>query len=67
MAFHIVAGRQVFRHPALRERSYILDKLLAFHIEHDTPWPEILADLEEALKQVPSKEYKAEARPWPTS
>jgi transposase len=31
IASHMVAGRQVFHHPCLRERNYILDKLLAFH------------------------------------
>lgn len=63
IAFHMVAGRQVFRHPGMRERSYILDKLLAFHREHNTPWPETLEDLNQALAQVPPKEYPAEAKP----
>jgi transposase len=63
IAFHMVAGRQVFRHPCLRERSYVLDKLLAFHTEHQTPMPETLQDLNYALQQVPRKEYKAEAQP----
>jgi transposase len=63
IAFHMVAGRQVFRHPGLRERSYILDKLLAFHREHDTPWAETLEDLNQALTHVPAKEYRAEAKP----
>jgi transposase len=63
IAFHMVAGRQVFRHPGLRERSYILDKLLAFHREHDTPWPETLEDLNQAVAHVPPKEYRAEAKP----
>jgi transposase len=63
IAFHMVAGRQVFRHPCLRERSYVLDKLLAFHTEHRTSMPETLQDLNYALEQVPRKEYKVEARP----
>jgi len=63
IAFSMVAGRQVFRHPCVRERHTILDKLLAFHREHHTPWPKILADLHRAARQVPRKEYAAEAKP----
>jgi hypothetical protein len=63
IAFHMVAGRQVFRHPCMRERSYILDKLFAFHHEHGTPLTEMLQDLHHALEQVPKKEYHAEAQP----
>jgi transposase len=63
IAFHMVAGRQVFRHPSLRERGYILDKLLAFHLEHQTPYQQALRDLHLAMAQVPPKEYAAEAQP----
>ncbi len=63
IAYHMVAGRQVFHHPSLRERSYILDKLLAFHNEHQTPIADTLLDLNQAMQQVPQKEYKAEAKP----
>ncbi|MCI0355054.1 MAG: transposase [Acidobacteria bacterium] len=63
IGFHLVAGNQLFRHPAVRERSYILDKLLAFHLEHDTPLPEALADLHLALAQIPAHEYPHEAQP----
>lgn len=60
IAFHMVAGRQVFRHPSVRERSYILDKLLAFHIEHKTPMEEALRDLHHAADHIPKKEHGAE-------
>jgi transposase len=63
IAFQIVAGRQVFRHPSLRERGYILDKLLAFHIAHKTPYQESLRDLHHAIDQIPKCEYAAEAKP----
>jgi transposase len=63
IAFHMVAGRQVFRHPSLRERGYIVDKLLAFHLEHDTPWEATLRDLHLAIAQIPTKEHRAEAQP----
>jgi hypothetical protein len=34
IAYQMVAGGQVFRHPCLQHRSYILDKLNAFEREH---------------------------------
>jgi transposase len=63
IAFQMVAGRRVFRHPAMRERNYILDKLLAFHVEHHTPWAQIREDLDQSLLHIPAKEHAAEAEP----
>lgn len=63
IAYHMVAGRQVFRHPSLRERGYILDKLLAFHLEHQTPYEQIMRDLHHAAAWIPIKEHAAEAKP----
>src|SRR5205823_4299 len=63
IAFHMVAGRQVFRHPSMRDRGYILDKLLAFHTEHQTSWEDTLRDLHLAIEQIPVKEHPAEAQP----
>jgi transposase len=63
ISFQMVAGRQVFRHPSLQGRHYILDKLTAFHREHDTAGPELLRDLEAAIAQLPRKEHQAEAKP----
>jgi transposase len=63
IAFQMVAGRQVFRHPCLQGRHYILDKLSAFHREHDTPVPELLGDLQAAIGRLPQREHAAEARP----
>jgi transposase len=63
IAYHMVAGRQVFRHPCLRERSYILDKVLAFHGEHETPIVDMMQDLNHALAHVPKREHATEARP----
>jgi transposase len=63
IAFHLVAGRQLFRHPSCRDRGYVLDKLLAFHLEHQTPYPEILRDLYQAVDLIPKKEHAAEAEP----
>jgi transposase len=63
IAFQMVAGRQVFRHPCLQGRHYILDKLSAFHREHDTGMADVLRDLQAAIGQVPQREYAAEAKP----
>jgi transposase len=63
IAFQMVAGRQVFRHPAIQGRHYILDKLTAFHRDHDTAMPQVLGDLQAALAQVPPAEHAAEAKP----
>jgi len=63
IAFQMVAGRQVFRHPCIQGRHYILDKLNAFHREHGTGMAEVLRDLQSAIGQLPSREYAAEAKP----
>ncbi len=63
IAFQMVAGRQVFRHPCIEGRHAILDKLTAFHREHDTPLPELLHDLQAAIDQLPPRAFAAEARP----
>jgi transposase len=63
IAFQMVAGRQVFRHPCLQGRHTILDKLTAFHREHDTGAADVLRDLHSAIGQLPPREHRAEARP----
>jgi transposase len=63
IAFQMVAGRQVFRHPSIQGRHYILDKLTAFHRAHDTGMVEVLRDLQAAIGQVPRREHAAEAKP----
>jgi transposase len=63
IAFQMVAGRQVFRHPCIQGRHYILDKLTAFHRDHDTALPQVLRDLQAAVGQLPARAYAAEARP----
>jgi transposase len=63
IAYHMVAGQQVFHHPGLQGRHYILDKLTAFHREHDTPMATVLRDLQAVIAQIPRPEYAAEAKP----
>jgi hypothetical protein len=63
IAYQMVAGGQVFRHPAIQGRHYILDKLSAFHREHGSDSATVLRDWQAALSHVPPQEYAAEARP----
>jgi transposase len=63
IAFHMVAGRQVFRHPSIQGRHYILDKLNAFHRDHDTGVVDIMRQLHDAVAQLPRRDYAAEAKP----
>ena len=63
IAYQLVAGRQVFRHPGIQQQSYLLDKLNAFHRAHDTPWATTLADLQAAIEQLPREAYAHEAQP----
>jgi hypothetical protein len=63
IAFQMVAGRQVFRHPSIQGRHYILDNLNAFHRDHDTGMVEVLRDLQAAIEQLPPREHAAEAQP----
>jgi len=61
--YQIVAGRKVFHHPSQCDRDYILDKLVDFYRQHDTPPDKILFGLNTAIKQVPKAEYSSEAEP----
>jgi transposase len=61
--FQMVSGRQLYHHPSRLDRGYVLDKLLTFHREHDTPPREILRDLRRAADQIPRCERAAEAEP----
>lgn len=61
IAYQVVAGRQVFRHPCMQQKSYILDKLLAFHRLHETPLEQTVADVNAAVAQLPRSAYGHEA------
>jgi hypothetical protein len=61
--FQMVAGGKVFRHPACRERDYVLEKLLAFQQARETPLDQALQNLETARLQIPVQEHAAEAAP----
>ncbi len=61
--FQMVSGRKLYRHPSRMDRSYVLDKLLTFHREHQTPPPEIVRDLQQAARQIPKDAHLEEAGP----
>jgi transposase len=60
--YQIVAGRQVFAHPSQQRRDYILHKLIAFHRQHETPMPIVLAQLQTAIQQLPRHTHAEEAQ-----
>jgi transposase len=63
IAFRMVAGQDVFRHPSCQERHTILNKLIKFHLAHETPMLEVMRDLQVATEQIPQREHAAEAVP----
>jgi transposase len=63
LAFAMVAGRQLLAHPCCQVRHYLLDKLLAFHLEHGTPPSQIQEDLNAAVEHLPRHRRADEAKP----
>lgn len=63
IAFQLVSGRVAFRHPSMHVRHYVLDKLIGFQREHDTPMEQCLRQLQAATEQLPTQSYAAEAKP----
>jgi len=61
--FQMIAGRKVFNHRSRLARGYILDKLLTFYREHNTPIAQILTDLKSVTDQLPKHAYADEAKP----
>jgi transposase len=63
LLFQLVAGRQILRHPGMKDRDYILDKLMKFQQEHGTRPEVMLKDLQQAILQLPTNSYAEEAAP----
>jgi transposase len=63
LVFQLVSGGQVLRHPGMRGRDAILDKLMKFHLDHRTPMTELLSNLQEAVTQLPAGSHAEEAAP----
>jgi hypothetical protein len=61
--YQMVGGQQVFNHPSCPKRHAILDKLIAFHAEHDSDAATTARDVQAALQQLPPTAYAAEAAP----
>jgi len=53
-------------HPSRLDRSYVMDKLLTFHREHQTPPVQIVGDLQQAARQIPKRDHWEEAAPLQT-
>lgn len=63
VAWALLAGGQVYNHPLARDRSYVLEKLMTFHVKHATPMDQTLADLQATIRQLPPSGFAAEAAP----
>ena len=63
IAFRMVAGREVFRHPSCKARHSILEKLMKFHLEHETSMMDLMSGLQAAADQIPQREHATEAIP----
>jgi hypothetical protein len=61
--FQMISGRQLYCHPSRLDRGYVLDKLLTYHRQHQTPPHRIVHDLEQAAQQIPKSAHAEEARP----
>jgi transposase len=63
IAYHMVAGRQVFRHPCTRERDCILEKLIRFSIDHEIEPVQLKKDLVASADQLPLDAREEETVP----
>jgi transposase len=62
IAYQMVAGGQVFRHPSCQKRDAILRKLSAFHAEHGSAMVQVMTDLQAAVDHIPKSEHTPEAK-----
>lgn len=63
IAYRMVAGRQVYRHPSCQKRHRILEKLLKFHLDHGSSIEQIQKDLGAVVEWIPPAEHATEAEP----
>jgi hypothetical protein len=61
IAYQMVAGGQVFKHPSCQGRDAILRKLSAFHADHETTPVQVMTDLQAAVDHIPQSEHTPEA------
>ena len=62
IAYQMVAGGQVFRHPCCQRRDAILRKLSIFHSEHGSSMAQVMTDLQAATDHIPKSEHASEAK-----
>lgn len=62
IAYQMVAGGQVFRHPSCQKRDSILRKLSIFHAEHGSAMAQVMTDLQAATDHIPKSEHATEAK-----
>jgi transposase len=63
LLFAMLASQQLFRHPCLQPRAYLLGKLLNFHIEHGTSTEQVQADMLAVCDCLPRSTLHAEVQP----
>lgn len=61
LAYAMLAGQQIIPHPCCRDPHYILDKLLAFHLEHEATAAQVRECLQAAAAQLPGSAQAREA------
>jgi transposase len=61
IAYRMMAGREVFRHPSCRERHYIIDNLIRIFYNNYIHMDQVLHDSHEAVNRLPPGKYAAEA------
>ena len=62
IAYQMVAGGQVFRHPSCQKRDAILRKLSCFHVGHGSSMVQVMTDLQAAIDHIPKSEHAPEAK-----
>jgi hypothetical protein len=62
IAYQMVAGGRVFRHPSRQERDSILRKLSCFHADHGTLMAQVMSDLQAAIDHIRKSERTPEAK-----
>jgi transposase len=61
IAYHMVAGRQTYRHPCDQERHSILAKLSRFSEDHGIALEQLQSNLNAAADQLPGETHREEA------
>lgn len=62
LAFLMVAGRRIVPHPCCREPHYVLDKLVAFHVDHQATHKQVREHVATAATQLPNDARQREAK-----